>query len=103
MWSHKRHKKTFYRSNHKKSPKYRKGNWQQRSEAYRTAISHSQNKISLIHIIINIPENQHNNRILKTVREKKQITVKRKSITVDFLIQTMKSRRAWSEVFQTLI
>jgi hypothetical protein len=39
---------------------------------------------------------------LKTVREKNQITYKDKPIkvTADFSMETLKARRAWSEVFQ---
>jgi hypothetical protein len=42
--------------------------------------------------------------ILKFVREKKQITYKCKpvKITTDFSIETLRARRAWSEVFQAL-
>jgi hypothetical protein len=37
------------------------------------------------------------------VREKKQITYKGKPIKVtDFSMETLKARRAWSEVFQAL-
>jgi hypothetical protein len=41
---------------------------------------------------------------LKTVREKKQITYKGKpiKITADFSIETLKARRAWGEIFQSL-
>jgi hypothetical protein len=41
---------------------------------------------------------------LKPVREKKQITYKGKPIknTADFSMETLKVRRAWSEVFQIL-
>jgi hypothetical protein len=41
---------------------------------------------------------------LKFVREKKQITYKVKpiKITVGFSMETLKARRAWSEVFQAL-
>jgi hypothetical protein len=41
---------------------------------------------------------------LKAVREKKQITYKGKSIkiTADFSTETLKARRAWSEVFWAL-
>jgi hypothetical protein len=41
---------------------------------------------------------------LKAVREKKQITHKGKpiKITADFSTETLKARRAWSEVFQAL-
>jgi hypothetical protein len=41
---------------------------------------------------------------MKAVREKNQITYKGKpiKITADFSTETLKARRAWSEVFQTL-
>jgi hypothetical protein len=41
---------------------------------------------------------------LKPLREKKQITHKGKpiKITADFSMETLKARRAWSEVFQAL-
>jgi hypothetical protein len=41
---------------------------------------------------------------LKAVREKKQITYKGKPIKImaDFSTETIKARRAWSEVFQEL-
>jgi hypothetical protein len=41
--------------------------------------------------------------MLKAVREKKQITYKGKPIKItDFSTETLKARRAWSEVFQAL-
>jgi hypothetical protein len=42
---------------------------------------------------------------LKAVREKKQIAYKGKpiKITADFSTETLKARRAWSEVFQALM
>jgi hypothetical protein len=41
---------------------------------------------------------------VKAVREKKQLTYKGKpiKITADFSTETLKARRAWSEVFQKL-
>jgi hypothetical protein len=41
---------------------------------------------------------------LKPLRKKKQITYKAKpfKITADFSIETLKARKAWSEVFQAL-
>jgi hypothetical protein len=41
---------------------------------------------------------------LKAVREKKQITYKGKpiKITADCSTQTLKARRAWGEIFQSL-
>jgi hypothetical protein len=43
-------------------------------------------------------------RILKPIREKKQITYTDKliKITAEFSTETLKTRRAWSEVFQAL-
>jgi hypothetical protein len=43
-------------------------------------------------------------RILKSAIKKKQITYKGKSIkiTADFSMETLKGRRAWSEVFWAL-
>jgi Holliday junction resolvase RusA-like endonuclease len=56
------------------------------------------------HIIIKTTSTANRERILKAVREKKQITYKGKpiKITADFLTETLKSRRAWSEVFWAL-
>jgi hypothetical protein len=47
---------------------------------------------------------ENRERILKVVREKKQITYKGKpiKITADFSIETLKARRVWSEVFWAL-
>jgi hypothetical protein len=56
------------------------------------------------HIIIKTPSTENRGRILRAVREKKQITCKGKpiKITTDFSTETLKARRAWSEVFQVL-
>jgi hypothetical protein len=47
---------------------------------------------------------ENRERILKAVRQKKQITYKSKpiKITADFLTETLHSRRSWSEVFGVL-
>jgi hypothetical protein len=47
---------------------------------------------------------EYRERILKAVREKKQITYKSKPIKIkaDFSMETLKAGRAWSEVFQAL-
>jgi hypothetical protein len=39
---------------------------------------------------------------LKAVRDKKQITYKGKPTKITAVMETLKARRAWSEVFQTL-
>jgi hypothetical protein len=60
-----------------------------------------QNRTSSQHIIIKTTITENRERILKSVREKRQITYKGKSIkiTADFSTETLKARRAWSEVF----
>jgi hypothetical protein len=56
------------------------------------------------HIVIKTTSTECRERILKAVREKKQITYKGKPIKIiaDFSMETLKARRAWSEVFQAL-
>jgi hypothetical protein len=46
---------------------------------------------------------ENRERILKAVRQKKQITYKGKHIKItNFSMETLKARRAWSEVFWAL-
>jgi hypothetical protein len=61
-------------------------------------------KIELPHDIIKKTSTEYRERILKAVREKKQITYKGKliKITTDFSMETLKARKAWGEVFQAL-
>jgi hypothetical protein len=56
------------------------------------------------HIIIKATSTETRERILKTVREKKEITYKGKliKITADFSMESFKARRAWSEVFRRM-
>jgi hypothetical protein len=56
------------------------------------------------HIIIKTLNAQSKERILKAAREKGQVRYIGRPfrITPDFLTETMKARRAWSEVMQTL-
>jgi hypothetical protein len=57
-------------------------------------------KIELPHDILSLNNKQESReRILKAVREKKQITDKGKpiKITADFSMETLKARRVWSE------
>jgi hypothetical protein len=55
-------------------------------------------------MIIKTTSIKNRERILKSVGEKKQMTYKGKpiKITADFSTETLKGRRAWSEVFHTL-
>jgi hypothetical protein len=73
-------------------------------EASRTPNRPDQNRTTPRHIIIKTTSAETREKILKSVREKKQITYKGKpiKITADFSTETVKSRRAWSEVFQAL-
>jgi hypothetical protein len=73
-------------------------------EASRTPNRLGQNGTTLLHIITKTISTQNRERILKAVREKKQTAYKDNpiKITADFSTETLKARRAWSEVFRTL-
>jgi hypothetical protein len=59
---------------------------------------------SFCHIIVKIPNQKNKERILKAVREKGQVTYKGRPIRIipDFSPETMKTRRSWVDVIQTL-
>jgi hypothetical protein len=65
-------------------------------EASRTPNGLDQNRTSLWHIIIKWTSAENKERILKAVREKKQIAYNGKpiKITADFSTETLKERRA---------
>jgi hypothetical protein len=73
-------------------------------EAYRTPNKLDQKRNSSCHIIFKTPNAQNKERILKVVREKDQVTYKGRPIriTPDFSSETMKARRFWTDVTQTL-
>jgi hypothetical protein len=62
-------------------------------KASRTPNRHDQNRISPQHIIIKTTSTGNKERILKAIREKKQITHKSKpiKITADFSTETLKT------------
>jgi hypothetical protein len=64
----------------------------------------NQNRTTSQHVIIQTTSTENRERILKVVREKKQIMNKGKTIkiTADFSMETLKARRAGNEVFQAL-
>jgi hypothetical protein len=72
-------------------------------EDSRTLNRPDQNRTTPQHIIIKKISTDTRERILKAEREKKT-TYKGKpiKITADFLMETLKARKAWSEVFQAL-
>jgi hypothetical protein len=73
-------------------------------EAYRTPNRLDQKRNSSCHIIVKTSNAQNKERILKAVRENGQVTYKAKfiRITPDFSPETMKARRFWIDVLQTL-
>jgi hypothetical protein len=76
----------------------------QLQEASRTPNRPNQNRSTPQHIIIKTMNTETQERILKAVREKKQIIHKGKSvkITADFSTETLKARRGWGEIFWAL-
>jgi hypothetical protein len=70
-------------------------------EASRTPNRYDKNRTTPCHVIIKTTSTENRERILKAVREKKQITYKGKPIKIiaDFSTETLNARRAWSEVF----
>jgi hypothetical protein len=73
-------------------------------EAYRTPNRLDQKRYSARNIIIRPTNALNKDRILKTVREKGQVTYKGRSIRIapDFSSETMKARRSWTDVIQIL-
>jgi hypothetical protein len=73
-------------------------------EAYRTSNRLDQKRNSSCHIIIKTPNALNKERLLKAVRGKGQVTYKGRPIriTPDFSPDTMKARRSWADVIQTL-
>jgi hypothetical protein len=73
-------------------------------EASRTPNRPDQNRSTTRHIIIKTTNTETQGRILKAVREKKQVTYKGKpiKITADFSTETLKARRAWGKIFRAL-
>jgi hypothetical protein len=76
----------------------------QLQEASSVPKRHDQTRTTPQHIIIKTTSTETKDRILKAIREKKQITCKGKpiKITAGFSTERLKSRQAWSEVFQAL-
>ena len=73
-------------------------------EVYRPPNRLDQKRNSSPHIIIRTTNALNKHRILKAVREKGQVTYKGRpnKITPDFSPETMKARRCWTDVIQTL-
>ena len=75
-----------------------------KQEADRTPNRLDQKRNSSCHIIIKTANAQNKERILKAVRGKGQVTYKGRPIriTPDFSPETIKARRSWEDIIQTL-
>ena len=73
-------------------------------EAYRTPNTFDQKRNRSCNIIIKMPNALSKERILKGVREKSKVTYKGRHIRITpyFSQETMKARRSWTDVIQTL-
>jgi hypothetical protein len=73
-------------------------------ETYRTPNRLEQKRNSCCHIIIKTPNAQNKERILKAVREEGQVTYEGRPIRITpyFSPETIKARRSWADVIQTL-
>ena len=73
-------------------------------EAYRIPNEWDQKRKSSCHIIIKTLNGQNKKRILKVVREKRQVTYQGRPIriTPDFSTETLKARKSWTDVIQSL-
>ena len=56
------------------------------------------------HILIKLSKNNHKERILKTAREKQQVTYKGKPISLiaDLSAESLLVRREWQDIFKVL-
>ena len=73
-------------------------------EAYRTPNRLDQKRNTSRHIIVKTLNLQNKEKILKAAREKGQVTYEGRPIriTPDFSSETMKARRAWASIIETL-
>jgi hypothetical protein len=73
-------------------------------ETYRTPNRLDQKRNSSHHIIIRTPNTKKQKRLLKAVKEKGQVTYEGRPnrIKSDFLPETIKARRFWADLIQTL-
>ena len=56
------------------------------------------------HILINLTETKHKERILKAAREKQQVTYKANPmhLTADLSAETLQARMKWQDIFKVL-
>jgi hypothetical protein len=71
-------------------------------EAYRTPNRQDQKRNSSLHIMIRTTNALNKEKILKAAREKVTYKGRPIRITPDFSPETMKARRSWTDIIQTL-
>jgi hypothetical protein len=98
-----RQRKYIQQNNSRKLPKSQEGNAHPGILSLEEPNRHDKNINIPQHIIVKTISTESKERILKSVREKNQITSKVKPIkTVDFSIVNLKTRKAWREAFWEL-
>ena len=75
----------------------------QAQEAQRSPNKMDPKRTTPTHIIIKMPKVKYRERILKSVREKKSVTLKKVPIrlSADFSKETLQARRDWQEIFKS--
>ena len=73
-------------------------------EAQRVPYRVNPRRNTLRHILIKLRKTKHKERILKTAREKQQVTYKGNSIclTADLSAETLQARREWQDIYKVL-
>ena len=98
------HEKNFEEIIVENFPNMEKGIANQVQEAQRVPYKISPRGNIPRHILIKLTKTKHKERILKTVREKQQVTYKGNRIcfTADLSAETLQARREWQDIFKVL-
>ena len=85
-------------------PNLRREKVTQIQESQRVPSKRNPKRPSARHIIIKIAKFQDKERILKSAREKQEVTYKGPPIrlTTDFLMEMLQARREWQKIFQVM-
>ena len=94
----------FWRDYSWKFPQHGKGNSQSSPRGTKSPIQDKPKEKHTKNILIKLTKTKYKERILKTAREKQQITYKGNPInlTADLSAETLKATREWQDIFQIL-